>query len=151
LHRREQAKAAGITAADLLNRPPITTTADDTVAHAARLMYVRRVKRLPVITADGHLIGVVSRADVLTVYSRPDEDIWREIIDTVILGTILTDPDRFTVTVKDGIVTIAGRPETSAVGHDIISSIRHAEGVVAVRDRLTYPADDRPSSPGPLF
>jgi Mg/Co/Ni transporter MgtE len=44
-----------------------------------------------------------------------------------------------------------GRPETAAVGHDIISSIRHVEGVVAVRDRLSYPPVERPSSPGPLF
>jgi CBS domain-containing protein len=151
LHRRERAKAAGVTAADLMTRPPITITADDTVAHAARLMYGRRVKRLPVVTADGRLIGIVSRADLLSVYSRPDEDIRREITETVILGTILTDPARFTVTVKDGIVTIAGKPETSAVGSDIIGSIRHVEGVVAVRDRLTYPPDERPSSPGPLL
>jgi hypothetical protein len=28
-------------------------------------------------------------------------------------------------------------PETVAVGHDIIEEIRHVEGVVAVRDRLS--------------
>ena len=60
----------------------------------------------------------------------------------VILDTFLIDPARFTVTVKAGIVTIAGEPETSTVGRDIIDSIRHVDGVVAVRDRLSYPADE---------
>jgi CBS domain-containing protein len=151
LHRREQSKATAVTAAALMTRPALTITAGDTVAHAARLMYTRRVRRLPVVTDDGQLIGIVSRADALSVYSRPDEDIRREITQTVILETILTDPARFTVDVKDGIVTIAGRPETTPVGHDIIRSIRHVEGVVAVRDRLSYPPAERPSSPGPLF
>jgi CBS-domain-containing membrane protein len=151
LHRREQAKASAVTAAALMNSPAITITADDTVAHAARLMYTRRVKRLPVVTDDGHLVGIVSRADALSVYSRPDDDIRREITQTVILETILTDPARFQVEVRDGIVTIAGTPETANVGRDIVRSIRHVEGVVAVRDRLSYPPAERPTSPGPLF
>ena len=42
-------------------------------------MYVRRVKRLPVIDADGRLAGIVSRADVLAVYGRADVEIGEEI------------------------------------------------------------------------
>jgi hypothetical protein len=45
----------------------------------------------------------------------------------------------FTVSVKDGIVTLAGRPETSETGHEIVRRVRHLQGVVAVRDRLDYP------------
>jgi osmotically-inducible protein OsmY len=92
----------------------------------------------------------VSRSDVLTVYSRPDEAIEREITQELILKTLLCDPSRFTVTVKDGIVTIEGTPETAAVGRDIIDGAKHVEGVVAVRDRLRYPPAER-LSPGPLF
>jgi len=150
-HHRQQAKAAGVSAADLMTRPPITTGADDTVAHAAWLMSSRRVKRLPVVSPGGHLIGIVSRADVLSVFSRPDEGIEREIADKLILDTFFVDPARFTVTVKDGVVTIEGKPETGAVGHEIVDSIRHVEGVVAVRDRLSYPPAERAASPGPLF
>ena len=98
-----------------MSRPPITITADDTVVHAARLMRGKRVKRLPVVTADGHLAGIVSRADVLSVYSRPDGDIKRDIIKTVIPDTLPTGPAGFTVTVANGIVTIEGQPETRDV------------------------------------
>ena len=64
-----------------------------------------------------------------------------QVTQNLILDTFLCDPARFTVTVKDGVVTIEGSPETSLVGHDIIDAIRHMEGVVFVRDRLSYPKD----------
>jgi CBS-domain-containing membrane protein len=141
LHHREQVKAAATTAEDLMTKPPVTVGPEEFVTHAARLMYARKVKRLPVVDDDGHLIGIVSRADVLSVYSRPDADIRHEIIDNIILGMLLCDPSRFTVTVKDGIVTVEGMPETVSVGHDMIGEIQHVEAVVAVRDRLNYPTD----------
>jgi CBS domain-containing protein len=152
LHHREQVKAAGTTAVDLMTKPPVTIGPTEFVSRAARLMYERKVKRLPVVDDDGRLIGIVSRADVLSVYSRPDVDIRHEITEGIILDLLLCDPDRFTVTVKDGIVTVEGTPETALVGHDLIADIRHVEGVVAVRDRLSYPHAERSvRSPGPLF
>jgi len=134
-----------------MTKPPVTVGPNEFVSHAARLMYARKVKRLPVVDDDGKLIGIVSRADVLSVYSRPDADIRREIIDNVILGTLLCDPSRFSITVKDGIVTVEGMPETASVGHDMIEEIRHVEGVVAVRDRLNYPDNHPAPVAGPMF
>ena len=46
---------------------PPAVTPGDTVEHAARLMYQRRVKHLPVVDAGYHLAGIISRADVLSV------------------------------------------------------------------------------------
>jgi CBS domain-containing protein len=138
---RLRSQVNAVTAADLMTTPPVTIGPDEPVTHAARLMYNRRVKRLPVISDDGRLIGIVSRCDVLRVYSRPDEEIRRQVTEDLILGTFRCDPASFTVTVKDGIVTVAGTPETSLVGQDIIDAVRHMEGVVTVRDRLRYPLD----------
>ena len=97
-----------VTAADLMTTPAVTIGPDEPVSHAARLMYNQRVKRLPVIGDDGTLIGIVTRSDVLSVYSRPDAEIQHEISQDLILGTFLSDPGGFKVTVKDGIVTIEG-------------------------------------------
>jgi len=143
LHGRERSKAAAITAADLMTKPPVTIGPREPASHAARLMYSRRVKRLPVVDDDGRLVGIVTRTDVLGVYSRPDAEIRRDIIADVIVGTVLTDPARFTVTVRDGVVTVEGTPENASVGRDMMEEIRHVEGVVAVRDRLTYPPEPR--------
>jgi CBS domain-containing protein len=136
--QRVRSRVNAVTAAGLMTKPAVTIGPDEPVSHAARLMYKKRVKRLPVTDDDGRLIGIVTRSDVLSVYSRPDAGIQREIKD-LILCTFLCDPTRFTVYVKDGVVTIEGTPETASVGHDIIDAIRRMEGVVAVRDRLSYP------------
>jgi len=92
-----------------------------------------------VVGENGQLVGIVSRADVLSVYSRPDEEIQQEITKNVILNGFFADPDRFTVTVTSGIATLEGRPETTARGREIVAETWHVEGVVSVRDRLTYP------------
>jgi CBS-domain-containing membrane protein len=139
--RHVRSQVTGLTAADLMSRPAVTIGPDEPASHAARLMYSKRVKRLPVVSADGTLIGIVTRSDVLSVYRRPDAAIEREITEDLILGTFLCDPVRFSIIVKDGIVTVAGTPETTSVGHDIINAIQHMEGVVTVRDRLSYPVD----------
>ncbi len=141
LRRRDHDKARALTAAELMTKPAVTIGPDVPVSQAARLMYTRRVKRLPVVDDDGTLIGIVTRADVLSVYSRPDADIEQEVFQDLIVGVFESDPARFTVTVKDGIVTIGGAPETALVGRDIVDAARHVEGVVAVRDRLSYPPD----------
>jgi hypothetical protein len=41
------------------------------------------------------------------------------------------------------VVTVEGKPENVSVGRDMIEEIRHVEGVVAVRDRLSYPPEPR--------
>jgi len=122
-----------------MTSPPVTVKPDDPIERAARLMYTRKVKRLPVVDTNGRLAGIVSRADLLAVFDRPDDDIRREILDQVIRRDLRTDPAAFTVVVKDGIVTLGGVAETSEFGHEIVQLVRHVLGVVAVRDRFSYP------------
>jgi CBS domain-containing protein len=132
-------RAAAVTAVDLMSTPPVTITPGESVTGAARLMYNARVKRLPVVSEEGRLAGIISRADVLSVYGRPDDEIGAEITKNVITNGLRSDPGRFTVTVKDGIVTLEGRPETVDQARGILAEIWRVEGVVSVRDRLTYP------------
>jgi CBS domain-containing protein len=149
VHHAARAKAAGVTAADLMTSPAVTIGPDDTVEHAAKLMYDRKVKRLPVIDHGGRLIGIISRTDILAVFDRTDAEIREEIMTQVIAGR--SEPSWYQVIVKDGVVTLEGNPETASIGHDLISRTRHVQGVVAVRDRLVYPVDPVPTRPGPYF
>jgi CBS domain-containing protein len=139
LRQHETEKARAVTADELMTSPAATISPDDTLEQAARLMYVRRVKRLPVVDADNHLVGIVSRADVLAVYDRPDVEIGEEIRNDIAVCESLADAARFDVAVRDGVVTLTGRPHTREQGRDIVRRARHIVGVVAVRDRLDYP------------
>jgi len=130
----------GLTAGDLMTQPAVTITPDESLEHAARLMYNCRVRRLPVVEADGRLVGIISRADVLAAFDRTDEEI-RDDVGQVISREFGPDPSQFTVTVQSGVVTLQGSPETAALGRGIVHEIRHVPGVVAVRDRLSYPPD----------
>ena len=149
LRRKEHEKARGTTAGELMTSPAVTVTPDDTIQRAARLMYSRKVKRLPVVDANGHLVGIIGRTDLLTMFDRSDEDLRQEIQDQVIRHELRTDPAAFTVEVKDGIVTLEGAAETTEFGHEIVELVQHVHGVVAVRDRLSYPRP--PEAPEPEF
>jgi CBS domain-containing protein len=135
----ERAKAAGVTAADLMSRPPVTIGPDDSVVGAARLMHDRRVKRLPVVDDAGRLVGIVTRVDVLSVFDRPDAEIRDQVVKEIIVAGFALDPGAFDVSVTGGIVTITGQVESRAIAPQLITAIRHAEGVVGVRDRLSCP------------
>jgi CBS domain-containing protein len=145
VHRKERRKAGGVTAGDLMTSPAVTVGPDDTVEHAARLMYARGLRRLPVTDASGRLTGIVTRTDVLAVFDRPDEEIRLEIIGQVIPR--LSEPSWYAVRVKHGIVILEGTPETVSIGHEVLSQARHVQGVVAVRDRLVYPLPPAPAGP----
>ena len=148
--RKDVRKAKGLTAGDLMTRPPVTASPDDPVEQAAQMMHFLRVKRLPVVNSGGQLVGIVSRADVLAVFDRTDEEIRKDIVDIMQLREFLIDPRRFRVTVESGVVTMEGTPETAALGHALVRKARHVPGVVAVRDGLSYP-DVYPVVAGPVF
>jgi CBS domain-containing protein len=139
LHSGEQEEAGDLTAGDLMTHPAITVSPEDSVEVAARLMYTLQVKRLPVTDRSGRLAGIISRADVLAVFDRSDEEIRREVTDDVIWDQFGAGPRQFAVTVQAGVVTLEGQAETAARADLIVRKVRHVQGVVAVRDRLSYP------------
>jgi osmotically-inducible protein OsmY len=74
---------------------------------------------------------------VLSVFDRADEDIRKEIVDTMLRHEFFLDPCQYKVTVESGVVTMEGTPETTALGHALIRKVRHVPGVVTVHDRLS--------------
>jgi nitroimidazol reductase NimA-like FMN-containing flavoprotein (pyridoxamine 5'-phosphate oxidase superfamily) len=59
-------KARGLTAEAIMSRPVRTAGPDDELSAAAARMVIGGVKRLPVVDDQGHLVGIISRHDVLT-------------------------------------------------------------------------------------
>jgi CBS-domain-containing membrane protein len=127
-----------VTAAELMTKPAVTIGEDAPVAAAARLMQSRKIKRLPVVDDNGRLRGIITRTDVLSVFERPGTEIRDEVIKEVIAGEFGLDPELFVVTVASGIVTVTGSVERRADALSLLATIRHLEGVIGVRDRLSY-------------
>jgi CBS domain-containing protein len=140
--RADRAARMGVTAAELMAAPPVTVTAATSAREAARMMYRHGLRRLPVIDPmTGRLTGIVTRSDLLAVYERADDDIRHEILFDIIRDTLGLDPERFTVRVANGAVTIRGTVERWSAATRLADAIRHVGGVICVDDRLSV--DDR--------
>lgn len=137
--RATWAKACADTAAELMTSPAIVINQDATVAAAAVLMHRKNVKRLPVVDHNGDLVGIISRADVLRGYLRPDAEIRREIVEDVLRHTLWVQPYEVEVTVRQGRVALTGRVDRQSTAQIAIQLVRATPGVVDVVARLAYP------------
>ena len=140
--RLERKKASAVVAGKLMTTPPVTVSPTATVTEAARRMHTARVKRLPVVDETGQLLGIVSRADLLKVFTRPDDAIRRELMEDVIVGDFMMNPSRFFIHVDDGVVVLQGRVERRSLIPYLVRTVHAVEGVVRVEDRLTFDVDD---------
>ncbi|WP_328437216.1 CBS domain-containing protein [Streptomyces sp. NBC_00444] len=125
-------KAGAVTAEELMTAPVITVGAGATLAQAAHLMARRKVKRLPVVDDQGVLQGIVSRADLLKVFLRDDEDIAGQIRREVVAHLFPTPVEPIRVEVHDGIVTLTGRIRDTGLVPVAVGLVRAVEGVVDV-------------------
>lgn len=54
-----------LTVAEIMTREPYTLGPDDTLASARKLMAEHHIRHIPVLSAEGTLIGVVTQRDIL--------------------------------------------------------------------------------------
>jgi CBS domain-containing protein len=147
-NRIARAKASGQSAKDLMTTPAVTLEAGTSVVKAARLLESRHVKRAPVVDESGRLVGIVSRSDLLKVFSRPDAAIEQEIVGDL-LKRLWLGPSDLIATVADGVVTLQGEVEQRSLVDIVVRLVRSVDGVVDVVNHLTYAVDDTiASEPG---
>lgn len=126
------AKAGAITAEELMTSPALTTRPDATLAQAARTMAHAKVKRLPVVNELGMLEGIVSRADLLKVFLRSDDEIAEEVRHEVVAFLFPAPGSALRVQVRDGAVKLAGRVRDTSLIPIAARLVRAVEGVVDV-------------------
>ena len=122
-------KRVSRTASEVMIHHVMTTREDADVTEVARLMHALHLKSLPVV-ASGHVVGIISRRDVLKLLARSDADIRAELQQ--ILDEQAELLGRFTATVTEGLVTLTGTSDQS--GRSLAETIaRGVPGVIAVR------------------
>jgi CBS domain-containing protein len=134
------ARAGGLTAEDLMTSPALTVRANATLAQAARTMAHARVKRLPVVDEVGMLQGIVSRADLLKVFLRDDEEIAEEVRREVVAALFPALQSTLRVEVRGGIVKLSGHARDTSLVPLATRLVRAVEGVVDVEFELTRSA-----------
>lgn len=131
------------TVADAMTKDPATIDRDSSVTEAARKMTDLGVKRLPVVLPDGTIEGIISRADVMGAFARPDDELKAEVYHDVVLGVMQLHDRDIGVEVMDGIVTLSGNVPTHSDARLLEELTVRVEGVVSVdANDVTWTADD---------
>jgi CBS domain-containing protein len=134
-------KLRALTAGDAMTSPAITITPHRPVAEAAGRMIDQGVNRLPVVSDDGALLGIVTRADLVRAFVRSDAEIVTEIREDVILRTLWIAPEEVTVAVENGAVELTGHVGTKTDAELAATLTRRVPGVVSVASNVTWDAD----------
>jgi CBS domain-containing protein len=104
-------------------------------------MIDEQVNRLPVVTDDGVLVGIVTRADLVRAFVRSDAEIAAEIREDVVLRALWIVPEQVTVAVEDGAVELSGHVGTRADAELASALTRRVPGVVSVTSSVTWDTD----------
>jgi CBS domain-containing protein len=132
--QHERALVEARTAGEAMTAPAITIEGRiASVREAAVTMSTHSVNRLPV-TESGRLVGIVTRGDLLRVYTVSDQRIASNV------RTALHAADGIEVEgVENGIVRLAGTAASQAMAETTIRIAEAVDGVVAVdSERLTW-------------
>lgn len=126
----------------VMSEDVVTIPPDAEISDAARLMASNDIKRLPVIGEDRRLLGIISRMDVVAVFTRPDEVVEDEIREDLLRRVLFIDPDEIEVTVANGVVRFSGQIGTRNESRILEELARRLDGVTRVDNQLTWRVDD---------
>lgn len=126
---------------DVMSTGVKTIPPDMDVIGAARFMQAQQVKRL-IVAEDGKMVGIISRADFVAAFTRPDDLIEDEIREDLIRRVLFVDPETVEVGVSNGVVTLMGSIGTRTEARLMEELARRLDGVVEVKSNLTWRIDD---------
>jgi CBS domain-containing protein len=141
---REYRKAVGTTAGEVMTTQVLCIGPEAPVAAAAVMLDERRIRRLPVV-ADGRLVGIVSRGDLVRALARatpapavacPDDEIVREMRARLRREPWATTPLGVVLESRDGIVGLWGMVSTELERATLETLARAVPGVRGVECHL---------------
>jgi CBS domain-containing protein len=146
-----QLKLEARTAAEAMTAPAQTIAPWRLVSSAAAEMLDHGVNRLPVVDDKGLLVGIVTRADLVRAFVRPDAEIEREIREDVLERALLLETSAaVTVAVDEGKVTLGGTMRTRTDAEIVPALVAKVPGVVEVDSSIGWREDNRKQRSAPL-
>ncbi|MEQ9126100.1 MAG: CBS domain-containing protein [Alphaproteobacteria bacterium] len=139
-------RAHGRTAGAIMTKDVVTVGPDTPLAEIARLIERKRIKRVPVVTTEGELVGIVSRAnllhglaDAIVRSHEPDREKDRAL-RTDVLNALKhvpsLDPVLINVTVAGDEVRLWGQVETKGEIAAAEKAVKNLDGVSSVVNNL---------------
>lgn len=138
VERQEGARDQVVTVGEVMSIGVVTIRPEMEIYEAAKIMAVQEVKRLPVVDDDNRLLGVISRADIVSIFTRPDDVIEDEIREDLLRRVLLIDPDELGVSVTNGVVALSGEVGTRAEASMLEELTNRLDGVFGVETKLTW-------------
>ena len=143
VEREESAEPIDVeTVGQVMSAGVMTVPPDMSLYEAAKIMVVQDIKRLPVVNDDNELLGIISRADIVSLFTRPDDVIEDEIREDLLRRVLFVDPDDLDVRVRNGVATFTGEIGTSTEARLLVELARHLDGVMRVESEVTWRVDD---------
>ena len=140
---RDFVKSHGRKAREVMTQPAICVARDTPLTEVVRLMERHRVKRL-LITEDGKLVGLVTRADLLRAMvahqdvspaAASDKEV-RDRIDAMLRGEDWATSAYINVQVENGVAHLWGTVESASQREALILAVRGVPGVKEVQPHL---------------
>jgi len=138
VERQEGARDQAVTVGEVMSIGVVTVRPEMEIYEAAKIMAVQEVKRLPVVDDDNRLLGVISRADIVSIFTRPDDVIEDEIREDLLRRVLFIDPDDLRVSVTNGVVALSGEVGTRAEASMLEELTNRLDGVFGVETKLTW-------------
>jgi len=128
---------------DVMTRRVITASPETSVDEIAAMMEQNGVKRIPLVR-DDHLVGMVSRANLVQAIASSGSKLDISLSDTAVRDKLLAHlrsqswahTDLLNVTVNDGVVDLWGIPDSDTERAAIRVAAEGMPGVRAVNDRM---------------
>lgn len=139
-------KLTARTSGEAMTAPAVTIGPDRDIAEAARLMSRHDVNRLPVVDDQGKLVGIVTRADLVRTFTRPDEEI-KQSLERLARETLWIADEGLSIEVSQGEVQLSGELGRRSDAELLVRFARREPGVVAVSSALRWRWDDRKVAP----
>lgn len=136
-------KAHATKVGDVMTRKVVTAAPDTPLQEIAVMMETNGIKRVPILR-NGHLVGIVSRANLVQAVATSGKKLEIPMSDTLIRERLMKQlkseswahTTLLNATVSDGVVTLWGLTSSRLERQAIRTAAESMSGVVAVKDHI---------------
>lgn len=141
----EYVKSHGVRVRDVMTHDVKTATPDTPLHEIVDLFEENQIKRVPIVSDTGDLVGIVSRANILQAVASVRPKLEISLPDAMIRERLLTELKRqpwahirnLNVTVANGVVDLWGLVQSDGERQAIRVAADAIPGVAAVNNHLT--------------